>query len=209
MLFAYIGTDTGVVRAAYTHAQGERGIPHIRFTPDTYVHEQVLQEITHTELFGEEKEILLDGMLSDVRTKESVLEIMPILATSPKHIFLVDGAVDALTRKKLEKYAHTVVQHDKSKTPKKGGDFSLADAFAKKNRAKAWVAYHKALLSGEEPEALHGMLFWKTKQLCTRAGDRSPEEVRALLIELSEMPGSVRKKNSDLKEALELFLLER
>lgn len=209
MLFVYIGTDTNAVRTAYSRARDARGGVHVRFIPDTYVLEQVLQEVTHTELFGGEKEVLLDGLLTDARTKESVLGIIPVLAASSKHISLLDGAVDAATRKKLEKYASTIVHHNKEKGVRNGGDFSLADAFAKKRRAEAWVAYHKALLSGEDPEALHGMLFWKTKQLHGGTKDRSPEEVRTLLIELSELPGVVRKRNSDLKEALELFILER
>jgi len=180
-----------------------------RYTPDEFTIGELHGVMGTQDMFGNGYTVTLDGLIDDPRTKQEIIEVLPELKESTNIFFLIDRKVDAATKKKLEKYADSFEVCDLPAAKKEWGNFALADYFAGKERAKAWVAYQQALLKGEAPEALHGMLFWKIKQILGGNAKRPREEVRGLLGDLAELPIVSRKRNIDLEHALELFILER
>ncbi len=207
MLYVFFGTDAGAVR---THAKVRAGeVNVLRITPDTYDEQMLLGALGGVDMFGVAHTLLLDGILGDALTKESFSTLVPHCAESEASIVMIEGVLDAANRRLLEKHGAHLSQHDVPKERVERADFSLAQSFADKKRAAAWVAYQKALLAGTAPEALHGMVFWKLKQIINGNTHRNKESVRQLLPDMAELPLIARERGVELEYALERFLLER
>lgn len=207
MLYVFFGTDSG---AARTHAKVRAGETNVlRITPDTYDEQMLSGALGGADMFGVAHTLILDGILSDALTKESFATLVPHCAESETDVIMIEGALDATNKRLLEKHGAKLSQHDAPKERAERADFSLAQSFADKKRAAAWVAYERALLLGTAPEAIHGMVFWKLKQIINGNTHRSRESVRALLPDAAELPLIARERGVELEYALERFLLER
>lgn len=77
-------------------------------------------------------------------------------------------------------------------------DFALADALGRRDSQKAWSLFQESLMRGNEPERLHGMLFWQIKNIMLAANAKT-----ALEADLAPFPFSKAKgfaKNYSLEE---------
>lgn len=214
MIFTWLGKDTEGNRVrlrkeldAYTK---KTKATEVRVTADQCDETTLVSLAQHTDLFSTGYAVFLDGLLGDPKTKEILLSHVSLCKSSDTKFFVLEGAVDAATKKTLQKVSESFEEHDGSLTSKRGeGDFFLAQAFGNKDRAKTWVLYQKSLLQGSAPEMIHGMLFWKAKQMIKGTAARSQSECRTLLGDLAELPSVSRQRNLDFELALERFILER
>ena len=212
MLHVYYGTDSKRARLACRAALAkdiQGGRTELSMTPETYDELALLNALETADMFGVGYALVLDGLLSDPKTSDAVREKLQLLVESETPVYVIEGALDAATKKLLEKAGGEHYLHDAPKAASERPDFSLAHAFGSKKRAEAWVAYQRALLKGDAPEMIHGMLFWKAKQMAGGTRERSAPEARQLLSDLAVLPADARQEGVELEYALERFILER
>lgn len=209
MLFLYTGNDSKKMREALARAvESEKRLP-IRIT-DAHRPED-LAAMLGGGLFAEVRTLVLEGVFSNELMKSFVLERLAEWAGSNDAIYLVEEKIDAPTKKKIEKHAHTSLSFEVSKSAARGFNvFALADALKRGDKKGLWISYQNALLLGNAPEAIHGILFWGAKDLCIKAraeGERV--RARALVAQLVALPHEARRKGEDMEYALERFVLSR
>jgi hypothetical protein len=159
--------------------------------------EEVQSFLEQQPLFSQVAPVVLDGVLT---TYPDVLEI---ILKSSLDVYVVE---DSLSKDVLKRFVtHGAVVHTcKPSTVKKdtADVFAFTSWYEKKKKREAWVALIEAIEKGAAPEALHGLLFWKVKDLFQKK-----QADAALVREVAAMPGVVRKRGVALQEALETFIL--
>lgn len=111
--------------------------------------------------------VQISGVFENEETKEYILARLSELAESPNIFVLVEGAVDAETKRAVSKKAEKVQEFKKVTVKQKFPVFTLADALGDRDKKNLWVLYQKALLEGIAPENINGVLFWKVKDMLT------------------------------------------
>ncbi|OGG79730.1 hypothetical protein A3A39_04350 [Candidatus Kaiserbacteria bacterium RIFCSPLOWO2_01_FULL_54_13] len=210
MLHVYLGTDRQKARAEMSKALTKEGKKSriVRITDANSVAD--LQEaLRGSGMFGEKRVVVLDGVFANEEMQGVVISALPHIKKSNESFFILEGKLDAETRRILEKHAETVEKFD-AKREKEGGEiFALAYALKRGDKKALWVNYQRALMRDEAPEAIHGVLFWGAKDMLLRAKARSPEWNRGakLVAELAELPHEARRSSFDLEYALEHYIL--
>ena len=150
--------------------------------------------------------MVLDSVVSGGGTDERarVLEALAAMAAALDTYVLVEAALDAATRKQIEKYAEKSERFDVPKTHEDKTIFALANALQRGDKKALWVGLMREYAKGSAPEAVHGLLFWGAKQLCLR--EDSPR-ARALVSRLALLPHTARRAGEDVGYALERFAL--
>lgn len=162
-------------------------------------------------MFGEKRILVFDNALANEEMRDVLLHALPRMRDSEEVFFMLEEKPDAATRRTLEKYAETSERFDISNRSRERGNtiFALASALKRGDKKALWVAYQRELAGGNEPEAIHGVLFWGAKQMFLGARTGSPEHERAsiLVAELAELPHASRRRGVEIEYALEKFLL--
>jgi DNA polymerase III delta subunit len=117
-------------------------------------------------LFSQKYIIELRHLFEKSETSESVLKLLPEIATS-KNIFIwVDRDVDEKKLKEIEKHSIKVQFFAETRKFEKPvfNLFSLGDALLERNKQKLWVLLQDAL-NYSPAEEIHGTLFWQMKSL--------------------------------------------
>lgn len=132
------------------------------------------------------------------------------LAASDNAIVILAPKLAAVKAKKLAAKAKHVYAFDAPTTfeVKRGFNSSLVDALGARNREKLWLEIQRALMAGDAPEMLHGLLHWKARDILEK-GSRSwkPSEARSLSLALIELLQASRRGGLGLDLALEKFAL--
>ena len=210
MLYVYSGTDRDKARAemhkALTREGKKRNI--VRVTDASAVPD-LEEALRGGGMFGEKRAVVLDGVFANEEMRGVVLNALPHMKESDEPFFILEGKLDADTRRVLEKHAEAHGRFDAKKEKEGGEIFSLAYALKRGDKKALWVAYQRALARGEAPEAVHGVLFWGAKDMLLRARARSPEQRRGakLVAELAELPHDARRQGFELEYAIERYLL--
>jgi DNA polymerase III delta subunit len=205
VLYVFTGNDTEKARAAMQVACDEaaKGASVVRIT-DAHSRTDLEAALGGQGLFGEERVVVFDNVFLNDEMRELLVRELPRLAKSDEVFFMIEGALDAVTRKGIEKYAEKFERFDARVAKKQETIFSLANALQAGKKKDLWVGYQRELLAGEAPEAIHGVLFWAAKQYYLR---NSSERARKLVAELAELPHEARRRGEDLEYALERFVL--
>lgn len=132
------------------------------------------------------------------------------LAASDNAIIILAPKLPAAKAKKLVAKAKVEYKYDKPTTfeTKRGFNSGLVDALAARKRDRLWLEINRALMVGDAPEMLHGLLHWKARDLMDK-GSRvwTPREARQLSLALIELLQSSRRGGLDLSLSLEKFAL--
>jgi hypothetical protein len=142
----------------------------------------------------------------------SVIEdYLDALADSDNAIVILAPKLSVPKAKKLSAKAKVEYTFDAS-TPRanaRGFNTNLVNALSSRSREKLWLEVNRALLAGDAPEMLHGLLHWKARDLMEK-GSRAwkPEEARALSLNLIELLQVSRRGGLALGLALERFALD-
>lgn len=207
MLYFFSGTDTAAARKAMNDAVAKAGknMTVVRIT-DAHTPADLEAALLGGGMFAEKRVVVLDTIFSNDALRDIFEREKDRIRKSEEDFFMLEGALDAATRKGIEKYAEEFKKFDAEKVAKRETIFALANALQSGKKKDLWVGYQRELADGKAPEAIHGVLFWAAKQQLLRKDD---ERSRALVAELAELPHEARRQGFDLEYALEHFVLSR
>lgn len=205
MLYLFSGTDADKAREAL-NASLEKAAKNARVLRITDVHSRADLEaaLQGSGLFGGEQLVVLDNVYLNDELRELLSTRIPALSKAKEAYFMLEGALDAATRKGIEKYATKFERFDSKAAKKNETIFLLANALQAGKKKDLWVGYQRELAAGKAPEAIHGVLFWAAKQAFLR--NDSPRS-RTLVATLAELPHEARRRGTELEYALEQFVL--
>jgi len=166
MLNVFFGNDTVKVRQkAFDYVDKEKGETTLVLIDGDSYEEGILSTATEgVSLFGEKYFYVLDNWSANSLAYEELTKHLDRLKESEHNFVVVEGAMLAPEKKKFEKHADKFEEY-KSEASKSFNSFSLADAFAKRDRKLLWLLWSEAQLAGNSPEELAGILWWQIKTL--------------------------------------------
>lgn len=116
-------------------------------------------------LFGNSLSFVIENILHEDSFILSAKDLIILQESNSFFIFLED-TLKAVDEKKYKKYATIEHFNDRKLNPVlKINTFSIADAFARRDKIDTWILYNNAIIKGVEPELISGMLFWKIKMM--------------------------------------------
>lgn len=210
MLHLFTGTDREKARSAM-NVEIERVVKKthadtLRIT-DAHTIDDLRAALQGPGMFGTTRILVLEGVFANEEMQRTLLEKLPALSKSSEIVFIYEEKPLAELRKKLETHAEKSVRYD---VPKKGRDssiFALANALSRGDKKTLWVEYQRALVRGDAPEAIHGVLFWGAKRMVTGVSRTQSVRARRIVAELSELPHLARRRGAELEYALERYIL--
>lgn len=155
-------------------------------------------------LFGDTRAYIADGEIDERFAKELTTISGALLSSS--HLFVFEAEGDASLIKLLEKTKGKVV---KVKAPPKATSFdvfSLAGAYASKDKKKLWLLLQEAYEAGVPTEAIVGILSWKARSILALKGPRDKKAVADSSL-LVRMYHDAHRGEGDLSLLLERFVL--
>lgn len=166
MLDVFFGNDTVRVRQkAFDYIDKEKGEAALVLIDADSYEAGILSEATEAvSLFGGKYFYVLDNWSTNSLAYEELTKHLQQLKESDQTFVVVEGTMLAPEKKKFEKYANRFEEY-KSDAVKTFNSFSLADAFAKRDRKLLWLLWNEALFAGNSPEELAGILWWQIKTL--------------------------------------------
>lgn len=214
MLYLFTGTDTNKARAkafAWVEAARKKApeASYIRVHSKD-LDEKMIEEVTASQgLFFSKLLVLIDDPFATKSSEEVVMEHLEVLAESHNPIALLAPGLSSTLLRKLEKHAAKIFEENlKEKKEARGFNAGLVNALGARDGKKLWLELMKAKRAGDAPEAVHGLLHWKARDMMQK-GSRAwgADEARALSISLITLLGDSRQGNLSLSEHLEQFAL--
>ncbi|HEY4520024.1 MAG TPA: hypothetical protein VJH33_03235 [Candidatus Paceibacterota bacterium] len=208
MLYIYFGSDREKVRLEVGEALMRYAKTDVVRITDVHALGDVQSVCGGSNLFGDARTVVLDGLFSNIESWGVVERALPYMQKAQDTFFIVEEKLNAATLRTLKEHAKDVVRFDVKKEERGGEIFALANTLKRKDKKMLWIEYQKALARGEAPEAIHGVLFWGAKDMVLRARDvQGTSRAQSLIIKLTELPHEARRKGVELEYALEQFLL--
>lgn len=213
MIYLFHGTDTGKARAkAFAWITAARAkapeAAYVRLQGNQITAEALQNAISAQGLFFAKSLILIDDPFADEESGEALLSLLDMLAASGNPVGILAPKLLAVRAKKLEAVATKVFKEDA--TPKQGRGFNsaLVNALAAKDGKALWKEVVKAERLGDAPEALHGLLHWKARDMMQKGNAKwGKEGARMLSVSLIELLADARSGDLPLVLSLERFAL--
>ncbi|MBP9757417.1 MAG: hypothetical protein KBD06_02345 [Candidatus Pacebacteria bacterium] len=206
MLHLYFGNDSDKARAKLNAAveKGGKNADVFRIT-DAHTLADLEAALMGGGMFGGPRVVVLDSTLTHDEMRGIVLDRLATLKAASDTFYIYETALDAATRKLVEKYAETTEKFELIKTKDRDTIFGLVRPLQDGKKKDLWVAYQREIIAGNKPEAIHGMMFYAAKDALLR----KPSDMRArkLVAELAELPHEARRQGFELEYALERFVL--
>lgn len=213
MIYLFHGSDTNKVRAkAFQWVAAARAkapdAAYVRLTADQLTEESLAEALSSQGLFFAKTLVLLDDPFAESEAGERVLRHLEALKNSPNPVAVLAPKLLASRVQKLEAESEKIFVIDAAPKKERGFNSALVNALGARDGHTLWKEVVKALRAGEAPEALHGLLHWKARDLMQK-GSRTwaPEEARALSLTLIELLSDSRGRDLPLPLALERFAL--
>lgn len=182
-------------------------------------------------LFEQKYTVVLDNLFERKDVKEYVLDRLEGLKESDQIFLFLEGKVDSVSLKKIEKHSEKTQEFEKATENKpQVNPFAITEGLLEKDKKKLWLNYIDLLEKGGVPEEIHGILFWQVKNmiLASRATSTSEtglspfvyknalrgsrnyktEELQQMSIDLVGMTHRVRNGDGELGIMMEKWMLE-
>jgi DNA polymerase III delta subunit len=213
MLYFFHGSDRDKARTALNTAldTAVKQAELLRIT-DAHTTADLQASLQGPGMFGGARVVVFDGIVggANEEMREVLSRSLDMLRKSKEDFFLIEGALDAATRKQIEKYAEKSEKFEAAKKEKDNSIFALANALQKGDRKALWVGLMSEFSKGSAPEAVHGLLFWGAKQMLLRARDAATRTKGEIMVsELAALPHEARRRGEELEYALERFVLAK
>jgi len=213
MFHFFYGSDREKARVALNTVleKAAKNIDVLRIT-DAHSISDLQSALSGPGMFGQARIVVFDSVLGgkNEEMRGVFLNAIERMRDSKEQFFVLEGALDAATRKQVEKYAEKSEKFDTPKKEKDNSIFALASALQKGDRKALWVGLTREFAKGAAPEAVHGLLFWGAKRMMLGAhGETESARARRLIAALAELPHEARRSGEDLEYALERFVLSR
>ncbi len=213
MLYIFAGSDTQKVREkalAWVAASRKKA-------PDAlYVHIEAgaldsaqLEEVIQTQgLFFQKMLVLIDEPTDSDESRDLIATRIDAIAASNNVIAFIMPTL-LVKDKNITKLATKVFEFDAVKKEEaRGFNAALVNALGTKNREVLWQEIVFALRRGEAPEAVHGLLAWKARDMLQKGSHKwSRQELRTLSRTLLSLVPNARRGEGDVETSLELFAL--
>ncbi len=209
MLHFLYGTDREKVRGRRDALLGNLGAVRVVRITDAHSLDDLRAALQGPGMFAEPRAVVLDGTLSGSDEAHAlVIASLPTMAKAKETTIIVEGALDAETRKAVEKHAEKSEKFDAPKEAEEKTIFALANALQRGDKKGLWIGLMREYAKGAAPEAVHGLLFWGAKQMVLRARDeKALSRGQSLVSRLAALPHEARRRGEDLSYALERFAL--
>jgi len=211
MLYFFSGSDRDAAREALnTAVEKEPKKNDVLRITDAHSAADVRMALQGPGMFGAGRVVIFDGLLGGNNEEAQMifLDSLKSMRDSKELFFVLEGALDATTRKQVEKYAEENKRFDAKKGERDNAIFALANYLQRGDKKNLWIGLMREFEKGAAPEAVHGLLFWAAKQGVLRSrGEQDAERARRLVTALAELPHVARRKGEDLSYALERFAL--
>ncbi|MGD0328694.1 MAG: hypothetical protein ABSB00_03250 [Minisyncoccia bacterium] len=214
MIFLFHGSDVEKTRAkAFEWVAAARtkepNLVYVRLAREDVTPAALEDAASLGGLFVKRLLILIDDPFQE-ETTDILEEHIENLAASDNAIILLAPRLTTAKAKKLAARAKVVYTYDKSVAHEdtRGFNSNLVNALSAKNREKLWLEINRALMAGDAPEMLHGLLHWRARNLMEK-GSRvwTSKESRRLSLALISLLQNSRRKGLDLSLSLERFAL--
>lgn len=213
MIYLFTGSDTAKVRAkafqwVLAARDKEPNAPYIRLSADQITEEALAETVAAQGLFFAKTLVLLDDPFAESEAGELVLARLAALAGSSNPIAILAPKLHAARVKKIEAVAEKTFVIDTAVKKERGFNAALVNALAARDGQALWKEIVKTAREGDAPEAVHGLLHWKARDLMQKGGRGwTKEEARALSLALIELLSDSRGRDLPLPLALERFAL--
>ncbi len=141
-------------------------------------------------LFSDKYIVILDKLLEDKLMKEIVLEKIKEIGKSENVFLMIEEKLDKKTLSKLEKNSEKVLSFElkEKKNIRKfvgnGGEislgdfqiFSIADAFAERDKKRLWALLQESRIHNIPPEEVHGIIMWSVRSMLIAQDAKSANE---------------------------------
>ncbi|MEK7100046.1 MAG: hypothetical protein AAB883_02830, partial [Patescibacteria group bacterium] len=204
MIYLFHGSDAGKVRAkAFQWVAAARAkapdAAYVRIGADQLTEEALMDALSSQGLFFAKTLVLLDDPFSESTATELVLENLNVLKDSPNPVAIVAPKLLAARVKKVEAAAEKVFKIDAVARKERGFNSGLINALAARDSAGLWKEIIKTRREGDAPEAVHGLLHWKARDLMQKGGRGwGKEEARTLSVALIELLSDSRGRDLPL-----------
>ncbi len=183
MFYFYYGTDSDKTRArarAVLDAMKKKrpDAEYFRLTSENYSSARFEEFISGQGLFERKFIVFVDGVFERKDVKEFLLERVKDIKESDNAFVFLERNIDASSVKKFGEHAQESKKFDALKKDERSAfnAFALADALGEREKTVLWTLVSEALLRGDNPESLSGMLFWQIKSMLVAQGARSASE---------------------------------
>jgi hypothetical protein len=209
MLHVLYGTDRVKIRHVLNTALAKKAKEQsvVRIS-DAHSLEDMSAVLMGGGMFAEPRTVVFEYILSREEMRSLIESSLANLSESSEEFYWIEEKLDAATKKMLGKFANLEVFD----LPKKGAAattiFTVANALKRGDKKQLWISYQQQLHAGDAPEAIHGVLFWASKDMYMKSSSES-EKIRAkrIVAELAELPHKSRRRGEELEYALERFVL--
>ena len=227
MIYLFHGSDVEKTRAkafdwvAKARAK-EPNLAYMRLAREEMTDAALADAAMSGGLFVKRLLVLIDDPFPTARAKDEeeeseeestgsvIEEYLDTLAASDNAIIVLAPKLNAAKAKKIAAKAKMEYKFDApaARADARGFNGNLVNALATRSREKLWLEINRALLAGDAPEMLHGLLHWKARDLMEK-GSRAwkPGESRSLSLALIELLQESRRGGLELGLALEKWAL--
>lgn len=129
--------------------------------------ENQFDELTSSQgLFEQKYIVVLDFIFSNKEAKEFILERLKKMQDAEHWFLILDGKIDAVTIKKIEKASYKTQEFEKKEVKKESPIiFSITDKLLNRDKKGLWVSFNDLLGQGIPVEEIHGVFFWAVKNM--------------------------------------------
>src|SRR3989344_271506 len=169
MIYLYTGTDREKALAAMNKAiTRESKKAEVTLVSDASTAADVAEALRGSGMFGlpgqgEKRLVVLDGVFANEEMGGFVLDALPHMKSSDEVYFVLEGKLDAATRKTIEKHSDVFERFDTKKEKAGGEIFSLVYALKGGDKKRLWVEYQRAVARGDAPGGGQGGPLWGGK----------------------------------------------
>lgn len=182
MIYFLYGTDTKSSRKKMHEILGQLSTKRpnsevFKITSENWQSEQFDELLGAQGLFEKKYIVVLDFLLSQKDIKENILQKLKEMQEVEHWFLILDGKVDSMTIKKIEKFSYKSQEFEKTESKKESPIiFTITDKLLARNKKQLWVCFTDLLGQGIPAEEIHGVLFWAVKNMVIAARVDSQKE---------------------------------
>lgn len=158
-------------------------------------------------LFGVKKIFIISNLFENEANKKMFTDQIQSLASAPNDIVVLLESLLAPDVKKIEPFAAIKKVNEKVIKEQTFDVFSLANAFASGDRKKTWIMFQQALHHANEMEPVHGIIWWKLKDMMQKRNGYDEKVLKVLASKLISVYHESRLGGLGMSERLEEFFL--
>ncbi len=219
MIYLMYGTDTdsALKKAQATIASLQKKKPDASFIKVENNGQESLsldEYIGGQGLFENKQLIFFDRVLENKKVAEDILDRLADMQKTENVFIFLEGALTKAILGRFEKRAEKITEYAKAKSETKADKFdmfSLTNALGAGDKKQLWMLYLQAQETGSVPEQIHGLLFWKVKDMLVKRNTRAYDEpaLKTMSSELVSMYHDAHRGLCDFSIALEAWILKR